>query len=655
MILTFVLVQIFGSHVPVAAQDVPNSVERTAGPPAERTWQNLPPEPPAGSPSPKERPVGLKSPAQLRSLKEQPAAPSRDASPGAPQSSPEQDSQAVPLAPSPLLVAGFEAADNSVNLAVTGARFIPPDPVIAAGPDHVMVVVNTMFQVYTKSGVMVRQASLKNWFSDVYAGPEYPFDPRIAYDQAEGRWLMLALIQAYDPAAIPPIAESWYLLSVSQTSNPTGNWWNYRLQGKLTYNSQETWADFPDLGFDGIPANVSPGGAVYITSNQFTFSSDVFATSMLNVLPKSALYTGSAFTAWTAWGRTNDNGEQAFTLRAAHTFGNPGGEFLINTEWADWDRVTIWRVVPGSPPVWTKQATINIGSYTPPPDAEQPGGSARLSTTDNRILNAVYRDGYLYAAFSEARNWGSGTVAAVRYLKINVAANSAEINATYGADGQYYFYPAIHTDSSGNIVIVFARSSSTEYGSVWYTGRKTTDSTAQPATLLKGGEKYIAPLPTPAGYAVRWGDYSGAAPDPVEENRVWIFGEWAKDAPGIPDYRDWGTWVGLVTFATPAPTPTVTPTPSPSPSPSPFPSPAPTPSPTPAPTPTTPPAPTPSPSLLPGDVNRDGTVNATDLDLLMASFNRRSGEAGFNPHADFNGDRIVDVYDLVIVGLNFGR
>ncbi|MBI4332384.1 MAG: hypothetical protein HY673_14010, partial [Chloroflexi bacterium] len=85
--------------------------------------------------------------------------------------------------------------------------------------------------------------------------------------------------------------------------------------------------------------------------------------------------------------------------------------------------------------------------------------------------------------------------------------------------------------------------------------------------------------------------------------------------------------------------------PEPPPTPIPSPSPSPIPSPTPSPTPT---------AFLPGDVNGDGVVNMTDLNLLMASFNKRSVDAGFNPNADFNGDGIVDVYDLVILGLRFG-
>lgn len=107
----------------------------------------------------------------------------------------------------------------------------------------------------------------------------------------------------------------------------------------------------------------------------------------------------------------------------------------------------------------------------------------------------------------------------------------------------------------------------------------------------------------------------------------------------------------------PTPTPTVTPTPTPSPTPTvtPTATPTPSPSPTPTPTPTATPSPTPTPGTLAGDVNGDGVVDATDLGQVAASFNKRTGDSGFNANADLNSNGIVDIYDLVIVGLNFGR
>ncbi|MBI4331212.1 MAG: hypothetical protein HY673_08025 [Chloroflexi bacterium] len=58
---------------------------------------------------------------------------------------------------------------------------------------------------------------------------------------------------------------------------------------------------------------------------------------------------------------------------------------------------------------------------------------------------------------------------------------------------------------------------------------------------------------------------------------------------------------------------------------------------------------------LKGDINADGKVDLIDLGIVMGAFNRRRGEAGFDPGADLNGDGIVDVFDVVTIGINFGK
>jgi len=463
----------------------------------------------------------------FRRLKSQPFIPS-DKLPAI-----EEDSSVSALKPEPLapnLSDSFEGLDNLNQ--PDGHIHRPPDPILAAGPNHIGVMVNSELAFYTKTGTLVQEGSFSSWWSNVYSGTRGPFDPRIIYDHHENRWIMLTLVKD-EP-------EAWYLLSVSQGSDPTGSWWNWKLDSTLEYGGEDTWGDYPDIGFDGITS--SDGGAIYITTNQFTWAGR-FKTSRLNILPKSELYTGSSLSYWKLSGRTNEDGSQAFTLRTAWTHGNPGGEFLINSKSGGGNFVTLWKVVPAFPnePAWTRQATVSIGSYSIPPDAKQKGGSAVLDTIGNRIYNCMYQNGYLYAAFTEAYDWGSGTVAAIRYLKVNTSSNSAELDVTYGADGYYYWFPAIYVDSSDNIAIVFARSSEDEYAGIRYTGRLTTDTDTQPSAQLKAGETYITGL--------RWGDYFGIARDPSDGAKVWIYGEWAKDCSGISSDWDWGTWIGQVEYA----------------------------------------------------------------------------------------------------------
>ncbi len=57
---------------------------------------------------------------------------------------------------------------------------------------------------------------------------------------------------------------------------------------------------------------------------------------------------------------------------------------------------------------------------------------------------------------------------------------------------------------------------------------------------------------------------------------------------------------------------------------------------------------------LPADVNRDGQMDAADLAAVAAAFNSPAGGPNWNEDADLNDDGIVDIFDLVLVGRNFG-
>ncbi len=110
--------------------------------------------------------------------------------------------------------------------------------------------------MHNKSGTKLNEASFRDWWSNViFNRSANYFDPRIAYDHHEGRWIMVILYRHTTNK------ESKLLLSVSQSSDPTGDWWNWVLEGTLTVNGSETWADYPDVGYAGIPGG--SGGAVF--------------------------------------------------------------------------------------------------------------------------------------------------------------------------------------------------------------------------------------------------------------------------------------------------------------------------------------------------------------------------------------------------------
>jgi hypothetical protein len=56
-----------------------------------------------------------------------------------------------------------------------------------------------------------------------------------------------------------------------------------------------------------------------------------------------------------------------------------------------------------------------------------------------------------------------------------------------------------------------------------------------------------------------------------------------------------------------------------------------------------------------GDVNGDCVVDVSDLALIGAAFGRTRGQLGYNAAADLNNDGIIDVADLSILGGTFGQ
>ena len=66
---------------------------------------------------------------------------------------------------------------------------IPPDDYIAAGPENIMMVVNSKFRIYDKNGNVLKTISADSWYNNLIPGIA-PFDPKVIYDHISMRWVM---------------------------------------------------------------------------------------------------------------------------------------------------------------------------------------------------------------------------------------------------------------------------------------------------------------------------------------------------------------------------------------------------------------------------------------------------------------------------------
>ena len=154
----------------------------------------------------------------------------------------------------------------------------------------------------------------------------------------------------------------------------------------------------------------------------------------------------------------NANNSLVFTLQPCHTFGAPQGEYLVNTNFPSGNTLTLWRVTnPTGTPVLNRQQ-VTVSPYSLASNADQSGGAPPLNTGDVRVLNAAFRGGSVWTAFTTAHNWGGGAnTASIQWCEINPTAGSVVQQGVYGSQGVHYFYPALCPDTNGNMTAGFMR------------------------------------------------------------------------------------------------------------------------------------------------------------------------------------------------------
>ncbi len=482
-------------------------------------------------------------------------------------SDPIQQPPRDPLAPA--LIGSFEAINFNTDGANSDFLHIPPDPIGAAGPNHLVSVVNTSIEWYTKAGALQNSQRLgKNSTTATgsFFAPLNPtnatFDPKVIYDQHAGRFLVVTL-ERQDTSNGASANSSRILLAVSDDSDPNGTWYFTAFNAKTNIGGASgAWADYPGFAVDEE--------AIYITLNMFTFgSSPSFLSSLVWIINKTPFYSNGtpSFAVYDPGSLTGIGG--VFTPQPAHVFGATGvpsgvGTFLVSSGWADGggnDFLGVIRINnPLSSPTFAN-SFISLGGNIhsgPVPDAPQSGTNVLIDAGDERAYHAVWRNNNLYVV--NTINPPSGTdagQATVHWYRINTTTLSALTLADQGnvggediAAGTHTYYPSVAVDFQGNMGIGFAASAPSIFPGAYYTGRTNTETAGQvqtAGTLAAGVDHYIRKF---GGTRNRWGDYSGISLDPATESTFWVFNEYAlaRGTPSGGEDGRWGTRWGRFTF-----------------------------------------------------------------------------------------------------------
>ncbi len=447
--------------------------------------------------------------------------------PGALQVSPLPPEPLAPTPRAPSLLSSFIGLVDDLTV-------VPPDTMGAAGPSHLVSFLNSEVGFFTKTGTLLNPGvSLRDFWLPLISAGNLPdnsvsptvFDPKVLYDAGSGRFLAVTLDGSL------PTDNSWILIAVSRSSDPTAGWNTWAIAADPT---GATWADYPGLGVDD--------NNVYITANLFG-ADNVFRQGKMLRIPKAQLLPSPQATtlAWTEFTISR------FNLQPAYTFGSASPEYLVtesNTVIGGSRSLDVYTI-GGTPAALVLLGSVNVAPY-PVVQSLPVAPQTRIDTGDTRILNAVFRNGHLYATHTVSDSANTRTEAAW-YEIVPSSPPSLVQQGRVSDPARFYYYPSIAVNANGDIAIGFSGSSATEFPGGYYTARFASDAAGftQPVGVLKSGEDaYSKPL---RGTDSRWGDFSATVVDPSDDLTFWSIQEYARVSSSTPDPSNpgrWGTWWG---------------------------------------------------------------------------------------------------------------
>lgn len=383
----------------------------------------------------------------------------------------------------------------------------PPDPDIAAGPSHVVIVVNMRVAVFTHDGQEVFHEYLEDFFRG-QGSNNFVFDPVAAWDPLARRFVIAS---AERNGSI-----SRLVIAVSRTENPLDGWHKYG----FNTNHIGSDIDFENLGIGT--------DAYHITADYFGGQGNV-----IHIFEKAPMLVGSPVTLK----HINTSGS-LLSLGSVQTFDAGAPAQYFATSWISRTTIRLYAVrnSTGTPTIVSRDITVPY--MEDPPDAAQRGSSNRLSTIDRRIKNGVYRNGTLWLSHSIGEN----STARVRWYEIAMNGwpqsgqnpSLTQMGTINNGAGEHNWFPDIGVSDEGDVVITASRSSSNDYPYIARHIRKIGDPTGTvraPVRLKESNGPHTGS---------RWGDYSGIDEDPDRPGVFWSHNEYNTTG------QSWRTWVGEI-------------------------------------------------------------------------------------------------------------
>ena len=435
----------------------------------------------------------------------------------------------------------------------------PPDTTGAIGPDRYIEAINTRYAIHTRMGGLISSDSLSALTGIPTGFFGYTLsDPQMMWDSTTQRFYYAAVY--FDSLFLSDngIAVGW-----SKTATPSSgsDFCKYVLQfgGDLP--------DYPKLG--------DSGDFLLFGYNLFRDFATTYAGSAFAVVNKPPAGAScpdvSAFAVHNSGVLHNADGSLAATPVPANLVDDATGAGYVvadadlsvtpSADFVSVFSVTTEGVDPNGIPVPAISGPTNVAvpAYAMPANAPQQDSSYLLDTLDGRFEAAVAAvdPGHANTVAvwtAHAVYGGAGTEE--RWYEIDPQAGSLLQSGKVTSASLFAWNGTISPDRAAtgggafgdSMAMSVSTSSATSYPAIQFVWKNGAGSQSGLTNLVQASGPNVD-FSCSDTSACRWGDYSGASPDPAADGtfgKVWLANQFNL-ANGSPSSTTWRTWVFAVT------------------------------------------------------------------------------------------------------------
>ena len=460
----------------------------------------------------------------------------------------------------------------------------PPDQGLAVGNGLVLEGVNSALNVYDTNGVqqLAHPVALSEFFGlppginrTTGFNGVFPGDVSCLFDPETQRWFVVAWAQLNTATGVP-IQQSRLYLAVSETSDPTGDYFVYTLNTTLAHDPDQGGPRVPDFPHFAVDHN-----GLYIGINEFNITPegnlDGFIDAAILAVSKNDLINGSGgtFPRVVRFPLPFSSGFE-FTVFPAYTppgggplLANGGTQFFVSSHFVNTTEhtVAVWALTNTSsldstnPNLDLRAVVVETQPFHFPTTAAvqkkgfHPLGESlgepveKLDPGDFAIHSATFSSGRLWATLTSQMLDTQGVPRFVsEYFAFNPNINGAFFTAslvTQGVvakSGANLLYPAIAVNAQQKGGIVFTLVGPNDFPSAAFVPVNNTSVGAiQIARAGNEPDDGFTGYPEFGGNGVaRWGDYSAGAID--TDGVIWMATEYTPDIARTVN-ANWCTYV----------------------------------------------------------------------------------------------------------------